>query len=92
MLGRPTACLNMSSVPTPVGFQTKEREWSKRAKERFFGAKNDEAMLKWADGQGALYKDNDEEKGKALHEKYPCGKELEACITETYKTNVMQQS
>eukprot|EP00933_Yihiella_yeosuensis_P040125 TRINITY_DN3434_c0_g1_i1.p1 TRINITY_DN3434_c0_g1~~TRINITY_DN3434_c0_g1_i1.p1 ORF type:complete len:258 (+),score=86.74 TRINITY_DN3434_c0_g1_i1:88-861(+) len=75
----------MATMPIPSGFQDEKGEWTAEAKDRFFGAKNEEAMQKWADGQRATYKDAESEKGKALHEKYATEADLEASITEMYK-------
>merc|ERR1712187_672159 len=72
-------------VPIPGGFKGEDGEWTAEAKERFFGAKNEEALNKWADGQRATWKDAESEKGKALHEKYATEEELEASITEMFK-------
>ncbi|OLQ04575.1 Peptidyl-prolyl cis-trans isomerase [Symbiodinium microadriaticum] len=60
-------------------------EWTEEAKERFFGAKNEEAMKKWADGQRASYKDESSEKGKELKAKYPTEEDLEKSIKDMYQ-------
>lgn len=73
------------SLPTPEGFKTEAGEWSDEAKERFFGAKNEEAMKKWADGQRAAYKDESSEKGKELKAKYATEEDLEKSIKEMYQ-------
>jgi cyclophilin family peptidyl-prolyl cis-trans isomerase len=73
------------SLPVPSGFQTDDGSWSEEAKERFFGAKNEEALKKWAGGQRDQYKDQESEKGKTLREKYATEADLEAFITEMYK-------
>mmetsp|Transcript_101984 Transcript_101984/g.161184 ORF Transcript_101984/g.161184 Transcript_101984/m.161184 type:complete len:257 (-) Transcript_101984:80-850(-) len=73
------------SLPTPAGFKTEDGEWTAEAKDRFFGAKNAEALDKWAEGQRATYKDAESEKGKALKEKYATEEALEAYIQEMYK-------
>jgi len=73
------------SLPIPAGFKTEEGEWTAEAKERFFGAKNEEALNKWADGQRSTYKDAESEKGKALKAKYPTEAELETSIKEMFQ-------
>uniref|UniRef100_A0A7S0FUB3 Peptidyl-prolyl cis-trans isomerase n=1 Tax=Pyrodinium bahamense TaxID=73915 RepID=A0A7S0FUB3_9DINO len=73
------------SLPTPAGFKTEAGEWTAEAKDRFFGAKNDEAMSKWAETQRSQYKDQESEKGKQLREKYATEDELEAYIKEVYQ-------
>merc|ERR1719313_1509090 len=57
------------AMPTPAGFKTEDGAWTTEAKDRFFGAKNEEALNKWADGQRATYKE-DSDKGKALKEMF----------------------
>lgn len=74
------------ALPTPSGFKTEDGEWTAEAKDRFFGAKNEEAMSKWAETQRAEYKDQESEKGKTLREKYPSEEELEAYIKEVYQS------
>lgn len=71
-------------MPFPPGFQDEGGFWTEEAKARFFGAKNEEAMKKWADTQRATFKDADSEKGKALREKHASEEELEKSIKETY--------
>jgi len=73
------------SLPTPDGFKTEAGEWTEEAKERFFGAKNEEAMKKWADGQRASYKDESSEKGKELKAKYATEEDLEKSIKDMYQ-------
>mmetsp|Transcript_65342 Transcript_65342/g.156210 ORF Transcript_65342/g.156210 Transcript_65342/m.156210 type:complete len:255 (+) Transcript_65342:100-864(+) len=72
----------MDHVPT--GFKTEAGEWSEEAKQRFFGAKNEDAMKAWADKQRGLYKE-DSDKGKELKEKYPSEDDLEKYIKEMYQ-------
>jgi len=74
----------MAEVPLPAGFQGEDGEWTTEAKDRFFGAKNEEALTKWADGQRSLYKE-DSEKGKALKEKYATDADLEVFINGMFK-------
>lgn len=50
--------------PIPSGFKTEAGEWTEEAKDRFFGAKNAEALEKWAEGQRKTWKDESSEKGK----------------------------
>lgn len=69
----------------PAGFKTEDGAWTTEAKDRFFGAKNEEALNKWADGQRALYKDADSDKGKALKEKYATEADLENFIKEMFQ-------
>lgn len=71
-------------VPCPEGFKTEDDEWTTDAKDRFFGAKNEEALTKWADGQRALYKE-DSEKGKSLQGKYATEVALEEFISGMFK-------
>lgn len=73
------------AMPIPAGFQDENGEWTAEAKDRFFGAKNEEALQKWADGQREQYKDAESEKGKALREKYPTEADLEASIKDMFK-------
>jgi len=73
------------SPPIPAGFKDEAGEWTEEAKSRFFGAKNEEALNKWADGQRKEYKDEASEKGKALREKHATEADLEASITEMFK-------
>jgi len=73
------------SIPTPAGFKNEAGEWTAEAKDRFFGAKNEEALTKWADGQRAQYKDQESEKGKALREKHATEEDLEASIKEMFQ-------
>eukprot|EP00413_Alexandrium_margalefii_P003918 CAMPEP_0204518522 /NCGR_PEP_ID=MMETSP0661-20131031/4243_1 /ASSEMBLY_ACC=CAM_ASM_000606 /TAXON_ID=109239 /ORGANISM="Alexandrium margalefi, Strain AMGDE01CS-322" /LENGTH=256 /DNA_ID=CAMNT_0051523971 /DNA_START=74 /DNA_END=844 /DNA_ORIENTATION=+ len=73
------------SMPAPSGFKTEEGEWTAEAKDRFFGAKNEEAMQKWADTTRSQYKDQESEKGKELREKYASEEELEAYIKSLYQ-------
>jgi len=72
-------------MPAPSGFKTEEGEWTAEAKDRFFGAKNEEAMQKWADTQRSQYKDQESEKGKDLREKYASEEDLEAYIKSMYQ-------
>jgi peptidyl-prolyl isomerase F (cyclophilin D) len=72
------------SMPIPGGFKNEAGDWTPEAKERFFGAKNEEALKTWADGQRAQYKDQDSEKGKALREKHATEEALEKSIQEMY--------
>jgi cyclophilin family peptidyl-prolyl cis-trans isomerase len=69
----------------PAGFKDEKGEWTEEAKARFFGAKNEEALKAWADGQRKEYKDEASEKGKALREKHAAEADLEASIAEMYK-------
>jgi len=73
-----------TEIPCPEGFKGEDGTWTAEAKDRFFGAKNEEALNKWADGQRALYKE-DSEKGKALKEKYAAEADLEAFITGMFQ-------
>jgi len=73
------------ALPTPKGFKTEDGEWTSEAKNRFFGEKNQAALDKWADGQRAIYKDQESDKGKALREKYPTEAELEASFKEMFQ-------
>jgi len=73
------------SLPTPAGFKTEDGEWTTEAKDRFFGAKNEEALNKWADGQRSTYADAESDKGKALKEKYATEADLEASIKEMFQ-------
>jgi|EP00670_Eutreptiella_braarudii_P006193 cyclophilin family peptidyl-prolyl cis-trans isomerase len=69
----------------PAGFKTDDNKWSEAAKSRFFGAKNQEALDKWANGQRALYKNmEDKEKGDKLREKYATEADLEKSIEEMF--------
>jgi len=72
-------------MPIPPGFQTEDGEWTKEAKDRFFGAKNEENMEKWAADRRSNWKDAESEKGKPLREKFPTEEELEQSITDQYK-------
>jgi len=73
------------ALPMIDGFQDADGAWTKEAKDRFFGAKNEEALNKWADGQRATYKDKDSDKGKAFNEKYPTEDDLEKSIKEMFQ-------
>jgi len=75
----------MATMPVPPGFQGEDGEWTAEAKDRYFGASNEAAMQKWADGQRATYKDAESEKGKALKEKHPTEDDLEQMIKGMYK-------
>lgn len=66
------------ALAIPAGFKTEDGQWTEEAKSRFFGAKNEEAMKKWADGQRELYKHTG-------HEKYATADDLEKSITEMYQ-------
>lgn len=73
-------------VDMPPGFRTEDDStWTETAKTRFFGAKNQEALDKWAEGQRTTYKDAESEKGKKLHEKYASEGDLEASISDMFK-------
>jgi len=69
----------------PEGFQDDKGEWTEEAKARFFGAKNEEALKTWADGQRKEYKDEGSEKGKTLREKYSTEADLDAYILGVYQ-------
>lgn len=69
------------SLPTPAGFKNEAGEWTAEAKDRFFGAKNEEALNTWADGQRKKFKDGDE-KVKA---KYSDEAALEAAIKDMFQ-------
>jgi len=73
------------ALPIPAGFKTEDGEWTDEAKSRFFGAKNEEALTKWADGQRATYKDAESEKGKALKEKHATEEDLEKSIKDMFQ-------
>jgi cyclophilin family peptidyl-prolyl cis-trans isomerase len=73
------------SLPIPAGFKDEAGAWTAEAKDRFFGAKNAEALEKWAEGQRVAYKDAESDKGKSLKEKYPTEEELEASIKEMFQ-------
>jgi len=73
------------ALPMPAGFKTEDGEWTDEAKSRFFGAKNEEALTKWADGQRATYKDAESEKGKALKEKHATEEDLEKSIKDMFQ-------
>jgi len=73
------------ALPIPAGFKTEDGEWTDEAKSRFFGAKNEEALNKWADGQRATYKDDESEKGKALKEKHTTEDDLEKSIKDMFQ-------
>lgn len=71
----------MSMAP---GFKNESGEWTDEAKARFFGAKNEEALKTWAEGQRALYADAEAEKGKKLRETHATEEALEAYIKSVY--------
>lgn len=72
-------------LEVPAGFKTEDGSaWTDTAKDRFFGAKNQEALTKWAETQRANYKDAESEKGKKLHEKYATEADLEQSITDMF--------
>merc|ERR1719229_2205315 len=74
----------------PDGFKDDKGEWTEEAKARFFGAKNDEALKVWAEGQRKEYKDEASEKGKGLREKYATGADLEQFLAGMKKRKVDQ--
>jgi len=71
-------------MPYAPGFQ-EAGMWTDMAKDRFFGAKNQEALDKWADGQRAAYGDTTAKKHAELHEKYPTETELEDSIKAMFE-------
>mmetsp|Transcript_60447 Transcript_60447/g.161552 ORF Transcript_60447/g.161552 Transcript_60447/m.161552 type:complete len:279 (-) Transcript_60447:158-994(-) len=73
----------MSHIPS--GFLDTEGKWTEEAKTRFFGAKNDEALKTWAEGQRKEYKDEASEKGKGLRDKYATEADLEEYILGVYQ-------
>mmetsp|Transcript_46691 Transcript_46691/g.107949 ORF Transcript_46691/g.107949 Transcript_46691/m.107949 type:complete len:257 (+) Transcript_46691:78-848(+) len=72
------------TMPVPQGFKSEEGEWTAEAKDRFFGAKNEEALQKWAETARGQYKDQESEKGKALREKHATEEDLETYIKEMH--------
>jgi len=72
------------SMPIAPGFKSEDGEWTKEAKDRFFGEKNKESMEKWATDRRDTWKNKDSDKGKALNEKFPTEEELEASIKAQY--------
>jgi len=75
-----------AKMPIPPGFKEGE-EWTKEAKDRFWGDKNEQAMQSWFESQRAVYKE-DSDKGKALKEKHATEADLEAFLKGKYDAKV----
>jgi len=74
-----------ANLQMPKGFKDESDQWTQEAKDRFFGAKNNEALEKWANEQRKNYKDEGSDKGKALREKHAKEEDLEASIKEMFQ-------
>jgi len=71
-------------MPTAAGFKSAEGEWTDEAK-ALWSEKNEESLKTWSDAQRALYKSEEDEKGKALREKYATEAEHEEFLAGMYK-------